>query len=125
MQKGMDKTMKKETLIKAAIWIPIIAFCVFLYFKNNEPEQYVPSPLESRYNLNILAKKYEIPLETAREISLRKDKVKNPDGSTDWEATIEYLSRDTGIPQKVISAFLFDADLIENISGNYDDSNYE
>lgn len=115
--------MKKDTVIGLVIWIPIIAFVVFTYFKNNSKE-FSASPIQNRYELNILAKKHEIPLPIAKKI-LVIEKIRDSKGSVNWAATIEGISKEAGIPEKVTSAFLVDAALIYNYSGDYDDQNRE
>ena len=98
---------------------------LFFFLKSiNKPEHRV-IPITSRYELNILAKKYEIPLETAYKLFLRKDRVKDPQGHNDWKSSIEKESRDTGIPEKVIASFLVDMESISpHKSGSYDDQDY-
>lgn len=111
--------MNKKTFFKWLFCSSLTVFAVGCSEKNEEKRL----PIESRYELNILAKKYEIPLETAHKLFLRKDRVRDSEGHSDWKASIEKASKDTGIPEKVIAAFLVDMQMIYNLSGGYADQN--
>jgi hypothetical protein len=120
--KNEDK-MKKENVV-VAVMVGCMFLGLFLWLRSvekNAPKD-APLTLESRYELNILAKKYEIPLETAYTLFFRKERVKDAAGRNDWKATIEKVSKDTGVPEKVIASFLVDIETIGRPSGNYSDA---
>ena len=95
--------MKKERIVFTIVWISIIGFVVFTFFKNRSHE-YKPLPLESRKDIVWLAKKYDLPLETVLEIKtgIRAD--------GNWVKSIEAFSKETGVPEKTIASILIEGE---------------
>lgn len=114
----------KENLLLSILAVGILV-ALFFWVRSVERSapQTKPLPLESRYDLNILSKKYGIPLDVAKNINKSAIRIKNENGASDWQASIEKISKETGIPETVIASFLGDQELMSQKStGNYSDA---